>query len=70
MNDRDFAAWMAVRSVASAVSRLRQADPMAIRQLAISEQLPLDGFKGRKLSYRPGTASCASRFLSCNRAPW
>ena len=53
MNDRDFAAWMAVHSVASAVSRLRQAVPMAIRQLAISEQLPLDGFKGRKLSYRP-----------------
>ncbi len=53
MNDRDFAAWMAVRSVASAVSKLRQVDPMSIRQLAISEQLPLDGFKGRKLSYRP-----------------
>ncbi|MFP3495198.1 ABC transporter substrate-binding protein [Pseudomonas sp. SIMBA_059] len=53
MNDRDFAAWMAVRSVASAVSKLRQADPMAIRQLALGEQLPLDGFKGRKLSYRP-----------------
>lgn len=53
MNDRDFAAWMAVRSVASAVSKLRQVEPMAIRQLEISEQLPLDGFKGRKLSYRP-----------------
>jgi ABC transporter substrate binding protein (PQQ-dependent alcohol dehydrogenase system) len=53
MNDRDFAAWMAVRSVASAVSNLRQVEPMAIRQLDISEQLPLDGFKGRKLSYRP-----------------
>lgn len=53
MNDRDFAAWMAVRSVASAVSKLRQADPMVIRQLEISDQLPLDGFKGRKLSYRP-----------------
>lgn len=53
MNDRDFAAWMAVRSVASAVSKLRQVDPMSIRQLHISEQLPLDGFKGRKLSYRP-----------------
>jgi len=26
---------------------------MAIRQVDISEQLPLDGFKGRKLSYRP-----------------
>ncbi|WP_455885395.1 ABC transporter substrate-binding protein [Pseudomonas spelaei] len=53
MNDRDFAAWMAVRSLASAVSKLRQVEPMAIRQLEISEQLPLDGFKGRKLSYRP-----------------
>lgn len=53
MNDRDFAAWMAVRSIASAVGKLRQADAMAIRTLEISEQLPLDGFKGRKLSYRP-----------------
>jgi ABC transporter substrate binding protein (PQQ-dependent alcohol dehydrogenase system) len=53
MNDRDFAAWIAVRSVASAVSKLRQSDAQAIRQLALSDQLPLDGFKGRKLSYRP-----------------
>lgn len=53
MNDRDFAAWMAVRSVASAASKLRQAEPRALQQLLLSEQLPLDGFKGRKLSYRP-----------------
>ena len=52
MNDRDFAAWIAVRSIASAVSRLRQSDAVAIRQLALSGQLPLDGFKGRKLSFR------------------
>ncbi len=53
MNDRDFAAWMAVRSVASAASKLRLAEPRALQQLLLSEQLPLDGFKGRKLSYRP-----------------
>ena len=53
MNDRDFAAWMAVRSVASAVTRLRGTDPMQIRELELSETLPLDGFKGSKLSYRP-----------------
>lgn len=52
MNDRDFAAWIAVRSVAAAVGRLKNADPAAIRQLALSGELPLDGFKGRKLSYR------------------
>jgi len=53
MNDRDFAAWMAVRSIATAVSKLREAKPRALQQLLVSEQLPLDGFKGRKLSYRP-----------------
>lgn len=53
MNDRDFAAWVAVRSVASAVTRLRNAEPQAIRALALSPDLPLDGFKGYKLSYRP-----------------
>lgn len=52
MNDRDFAAWMAVRSIAAAVTKLRQNDAQAIRTLALSEQLPLDGFKGRKLSFR------------------
>lgn len=52
MNDRDFAAWIAVRSVAAAVGKLKSSDPAAIRQLALSGELPLDGFKGRKLSYR------------------
>lgn len=53
MNDRDFAAWMAVRSIAAAVTKLRAAEPQAIRTLALSSDLPLDGFKGRKLSFRP-----------------
>jgi len=52
MNDRDFAAWMAVRSIATAVGKLRNTDPLEIRRLELSDQLPLDGFKGRKLSYR------------------
>ena len=52
MNDRDFAAWIAVRSIATAANKLRSDDAMAIRQLALSDQLPLDGFKGRKLSFR------------------
>src|SRR5690606_3184634 len=43
MNDRDFAAWIAVRSIASAVTRLKNADAQAIRALALSADLPLDG---------------------------
>ncbi|UFQ99378.1 ABC transporter substrate-binding protein [Pseudomonas wenzhouensis] len=53
MNDRDFAAWMAVRSVATAITKQRTAEPQGIRHLLLNEQLPLDGFKGRKLSFRP-----------------
>ena len=52
MNDRDFAAWMGVRSFAAAITRLRSTDAVQIRQLALSGDLPLDGFKGRKLSFR------------------
>ncbi|MVW75435.1 ABC transporter substrate-binding protein [Pseudomonas xionganensis] len=52
MNDRDFAAWMAVRSLATAVTKQRASDPMTTRHLLLNEQLPLDGFKGRKLSFR------------------
>ena len=52
MNDRDFAAWIAVRGIASAANKLGNAEPQAIRRLALSAELPLDGFKGRKLSYR------------------
>ncbi|MDH1211875.1 ABC transporter substrate-binding protein [Pseudomonas chengduensis] len=53
MNDRDFAAWMAVRSLATAITKQRTGEPQGIRHLLLNEQLPLDGFKGRKLSFRP-----------------
>lgn len=53
MNDRDFAAWIGVRSFATAITRLGTADPAAIRKALLSESLPVDGFKGRKLTFRP-----------------
>ena len=53
MNDRDFAAWMAVRSLATAITKQRAAEPQGIHHLLLNEQLPLDGFKWRKLSFRP-----------------
>lgn len=52
MNDRDFAAWIAVRSIAAAVTSLGNTDAAAIRELSLGSDLPLDGFKGRKLNYR------------------
>lgn len=53
MNSLDYAAWIAVRSVGAAVTTLKTAEMAEIRALSLSDRLPLDGFKGRKLSYRP-----------------
>jgi ABC transporter substrate binding protein (PQQ-dependent alcohol dehydrogenase system) len=53
MNDRDFAAWIGVRSVATAITKLGVTDPQAIRHVLLSDTLPVDGFKGRKLTFRP-----------------
>lgn len=51
MNDRDFAAWIGVRSLATAITRGRTDDSASLRRLLL-DGLPIDGFKGRKLSYR------------------
>ncbi|NKQ11330.1 ABC transporter substrate-binding protein [Pseudomonas sp. SST3] len=53
MNDRDFAAWIGVRSLATAITKLGVTDPQTIRQVSLSDTLPMDGFKGRKLTFRP-----------------
>lgn len=52
MNDRDYAAWIAVRAIATAVTKQPEADAPALLQLSLGNQVPLAGFKGRKLSFR------------------
>ncbi|HDZ55067.1 MAG TPA: branched-chain amino acid ABC transporter substrate-binding protein [Pseudomonas xinjiangensis] len=52
MNSLDFAAWLGIRTFGAAVTTLNSADAAAITALSLSDKLPLDGFKGRKLSYR------------------
>ncbi len=59
-----------MRSVAAAVGRLKSADPAAIRQLALSGELPLDGFKGRKLSYRDWNGQLRQPIPWCTRVRW
>tara|TARA_R110002095_G_scaffold145253_4_gene125689 strand:- start:3629 stop:4918 length:1290 start_codon:yes stop_codon:yes gene_type:complete len=52
MNSRDYAGWVAVRSIGEAVAILNLDDPLSLRQHLLSEQFQLAGYKGRKLSYR------------------
>lgn len=53
MRDGDWAAWLAVKAVASAVQRTASDDFATIRAHLLSADLILDGFKGNRLSFRP-----------------
>ena len=52
MNALDYTAWAAVRSVGEAVTRTGAADPATLRTYMLGQTFTLDGFKGRKLSFR------------------
>jgi ABC transporter substrate binding protein (PQQ-dependent alcohol dehydrogenase system) len=49
----DYAAWVAVRSIGEAASRLRSTDPQAIGSYIRGDDFLLAGFKGQGLSFRP-----------------
>ncbi|MFD3190881.1 ABC transporter substrate-binding protein [Sedimentitalea sp. HM32M-2] len=52
MQDRDYAAWAAVRSIGEAVTRTGRADAATLRGYLLSDDFQLAAFKGRPLSYR------------------
>lgn len=53
MRDPDWAAWLAVKAVATAVQRTQSAAFATLRDYLLSAELVLDGFKGNRLSFRP-----------------
>ncbi|MFB2704727.1 ABC transporter substrate-binding protein [Marinobacter shengliensis] len=52
MNSDDYAAWAAVRSIGTAVTQLKAADPNELRNFLFTDQFQLAAFKGRSLSFR------------------
>lgn len=53
MNSADYAAWIAARAVAEAVTRISKTDQKSVQSYITSEDFELAGFKGRALSFRP-----------------
>ncbi|NKC11861.1 MAG: ABC transporter substrate-binding protein [Gammaproteobacteria bacterium] len=49
----DWAAWLAVKAIASAVQRTSSADFQVLRRYLLSQELELDGFKGHRSNFRP-----------------
>ena len=52
MTDRDYAAWMAVRSIGEAAARSKSTGPAAIITFLRSDRFELAAFKGARLNFR------------------
>lgn len=52
MTERDYAAWVAVRSVSEATTRTQKTDYATVDAYIRSAQFGLGGFKGQKLTFR------------------
>ena len=53
MVERDFSAWVAVRAVGEAVTRIATADTAKIKAYLLSEPFKVAAFKGEGLTFRP-----------------
>jgi ABC transporter substrate binding protein (PQQ-dependent alcohol dehydrogenase system) len=52
MTERDYAAWVAVRSVSEATTRTKRSDVAAVDAYIRSPEFGVAGFKGQKLTFR------------------
>jgi ABC transporter substrate binding protein (PQQ-dependent alcohol dehydrogenase system) len=52
MTQRDYGAWLAVRTVGEAVTRSGQADPAALHDYMVGDRFEVAAFKGQGLTFR------------------
>ncbi|WP_020160610.1 ABC transporter substrate-binding protein [Methylobacter marinus] len=52
MEEQDYAAYLAVRTIGEAATRTKSNELKAVKEFLLSEQFTLQGYKGRPLSFR------------------
>ncbi len=52
MTEKDYAAWLAIRTLGEAVTRTGSTDPTVLRDYLVSEQFEIAAFKGEGLTFR------------------
>lgn len=52
MTAKDFAAWVAIRTLNEAVTTLNTAEVKDVQRFVLSDRFQLAAYKGRKLTYR------------------
>jgi len=52
MTERDYAAWLAVRTIGEAATQAKSVDPVELMRFIHSDPFQVGGYKGAKLTYR------------------
>ncbi|HLH10462.1 MAG TPA: ABC transporter substrate-binding protein [Methylovirgula sp.] len=52
MTERDYAGWMAVRSIGEAVTHINSVKPADVRAYLLSDKFGVDGYKGESMNFR------------------
>lgn len=67
MEERDYGAWLGIRAIGEAVTRLGQADVAGVRTYLRGSDFKLGGFKGVGLSFRPWNQQMRQPVLLVNK---
>ncbi|MCT7374290.1 ABC transporter substrate-binding protein [Chelativorans salis] len=67
MEERDYGAWLGIRAIGEAVTRVGSADVDALRSYLRGEDFALGGFKGVGLSFRPWSQQMRQPVLLVNK---
>ena len=67
MEERDYGAWLGVRAIGEAVTRVSSVDPSAIREFMRSEDFDVGGFKGVGLNFRTWNQQMRQPVLLVNK---
>jgi ABC transporter substrate binding protein (PQQ-dependent alcohol dehydrogenase system) len=52
MTERDYSAWLAVRSIGETVTHINSAKPADVRAYLLSDRFGVDGYKGEAMNFR------------------
>ena len=55
MNDKDWASWIAIKSIMESIIRTKSIEPKVLKDFLESDEFKVDGSKGISLNYRNNT---------------
>ena len=70
MNEKDWASWIAIKSILESILRIKSTDTNKIKNFLVSNEFKVDGSKGISLNYRKKTKQLRQTMLLVSSNNW